>query len=67
MLRLHPDVSHVYLTSGSCLPLRPAQDLVAYLDQFRDTDFIESVTTRDVSWIKGGLGLERFHLHFPFS
>ena len=67
MLRLHPDVSHVYLTSGSCLPLRPAQDLVAYLNQFRDTDFIESVTTRDVSWIKGGLGLERFHLHFPFS
>ena len=67
MLRLHPDVSHVYLTSGSCLPLRPAQDFITYLDQFRDTDFIESVTTRDVSWIKGGLGLERFQLHFPFS
>jgi hypothetical protein len=61
------DVRHVYLASGSCLPLRPVADLRAYLDARPDTDFIESVTTRDVSWTVGGLDRERFILRFPFS
>lgn len=62
-----PDVNHVYLTSGSCLPLRPVNELVAYLAQRPETDFIESATIADVPWITGGLGEERFTLRFPFS
>lgn len=67
MLADFPAVRHVYLASGSCLPLRPVADLVAYLDQRPRTDFIESVTTEDVGWTIGGLDFERFTLRFPFS
>jgi len=67
MLERHPEVSHVFLASGSCLPLRPVAELNAYLDRRPWTDFIESVTTADVGWTVGGLDIERFTLHFPFS
>ena len=67
MLRDFPEVRHVYLASGSCLPLRPVEELVAYLDERPKTDFIESVTTEDVGWTVGGLDFERFTLRFPFS
>lgn len=67
MLREFPGVRHVYLASGSCLPLRPVEELVAYLDGRPKTDFIESVTTEDVGWTIGGLNIERFTLRFPFS
>lgn len=67
MLADFPGVRHVYLASGSCLPLRPVRELVAYLDERPRTDFIESVTTSDVGWTIGGLDLERFTLRFPFS
>ncbi len=67
MLRTFPAVRHVYLASGSCLPLRPVEELVAYLDQRPKTDFIESVTTEDVGWTVGGLDVERFTMRFPFS
>lgn len=60
-------VRHVYLASGSCLPLRPAQELIDYLADRPKTDFIESVTTKDVGWTVGGLDVERFTLRFPFS
>lgn len=62
-----PDVTNVMLTSGSCLPLRPVHDLLAFLGAHPDTDFIESVALDHASWITGGLGHERFTLHFPFS
>lgn len=67
LLARHDAVSHIYLASGSCLPLRPHQDLVEYLAAHPDTDFIESVTTRDVPWIIDGLAVERFTLRFPFA
>jgi hypothetical protein len=67
MLRSCPGVRHVYLSSGSCLPLRPVQELVDYLAARPQTDFIESATTADVPWIVGGLDVERFTLRFPFS
>jgi Family of unknown function (DUF5927)/Core-2/I-Branching enzyme len=67
MLRAFPQVRHVFLASGSCLPLRPVQELRAYLDERPRTDFIESVTTADVGWTIGGLNAERFTLRFPFS
>ncbi len=61
-----PAVRHVLLASGSCLPLRPINELVDYLDRRPKTDFIESVTTRDVYWAHGGFETERFTLRFPF-
>ena len=67
MLDAFPDVRHVYLASGSCLPLRPVQELVDYLAKHPRTDFIESASIDDVSWAVGGLDAERFTLRFPFS
>jgi hypothetical protein len=67
MLAQFADVRHVYLASGSCLPLRPVQELIDYLAARPRTDFIESATTADVPWTVGGLDQERFTLRFPFS
>ncbi len=67
MLRRFAEVRHVYLASGSCLPLRPVEELIAYLEERPLTNFIESVTTEDVPWTVGGLDSERFTLRFPFS
>ncbi|MDK3071714.1 beta-1,6-N-acetylglucosaminyltransferase [Sedimentitalea sp. JM2-8] len=67
MLETFGQVDHVYLSSGSCLPLRPARDLAEYLKARPRTDFIESATTEDVPWTVGGLDEERFTLRFPFS
>jgi hypothetical protein len=67
MLADFPDVTHVFLASGSCLPIRPVRALQEHLGQNPDTDFIESVTTADVGWTVGGLSAERFTLRFPFS
>ncbi len=67
MLHEFPDVAHVYLASGSCMPLRPVQELQSYLAARPRTDFIESATTADVPWTVGGLDEERFTLRFPFS
>ncbi len=67
MLRSFPEVRHVYLASGSCLPLRPVQELIDYLEERPQTDFIESATTADVPWTIGGLDHERFTMRFPFS
>lgn len=67
MLERFPEVTHVYLASGSCLPLRPVEELNDYLAARPRTDFIESATTADVPWTVGGLDSERFTLRFPFS
>lgn len=67
MLASFPSVQHVYLSSGSCLPLRPVNELIDYLAERPRTDFIESATTADVPWTVGGLDHERFTMRFPFS
>lgn len=67
MLETFPEVRHVYLASGSCLPLRPVKELIRYLEARPKTDFIESATTSDVLWTVGGLDEERFTLRFPFA
>ncbi|WP_424943506.1 beta-1,6-N-acetylglucosaminyltransferase [Aliiroseovarius crassostreae] len=67
MLKSFPEVRHVFLASGSCLPLRPVNEMVRYLEARPRTNFIESVTTEDVPWTVGGLDRERFTLRFPFS
>lgn len=67
LLETEPDVTHVSLISGDCLPLRPLDQFIAFLAASPDTDFIESVTVSDVPWTIGGLQQERFTLRFPFS
>jgi hypothetical protein len=67
LLEEFPEVQHVFLASGACLPLRPIAELQHYLDARPDTDFIESATTADVPWTVGGLDRERFTLRFPFA
>lgn len=67
MLEQAPQVSHILLASGSCLPIRPVGALQAHLTKNPHTDFIESVTTADVGWTVGGLNEERFTLRFPFA
>jgi len=67
MLTAFPEVQHVYLASGSCLPLRPIKELEDYLARHPRTDFVESVTTDEVRWTIGGLDAERFTFRFPFS
>ena len=67
ILQEHPGIRHVYLASGSCLPLRPVDELREYLAERPQVDFIESATTHDVPWTVGGLDIERFTLRFPFS
>ena len=67
LLEEFPNVQHVFLASGACMPLRPIVELKHYLDAHPDTDFIESATTADVPWTVGGLDRERFTLRFPFA
>ena len=67
LLAEFPEVRHVYLASGSCLPLRPVEEMKEYLAERPMTNFIESVTTEDVPWTVGGLDIERFTFRFPFS
>ena len=67
MLANFADPQHIYLASGSCLPIRPVQDLISYLEANSATNFIESTTVSDVPWSIGGLHKERFQLRFPFA
>lgn len=54
MLSSFDEVTHVYLASGSCLPLRPVKELRRYLESRPRVDFIESATTAEVPWTVGG-------------
>lgn len=67
LMRDHPDLTHVLLVSGACLPLRPPAELRAFLGRHPGADFIESVNVHDVGWTIGGLNKERFTLYFPVS
>lgn len=67
LLKAYPDLTHVYLASGSCLPLRPVRDLLEYLAQDPQRDHIESVNALDVGWTVGGLNEERFTFYYPLD
>ncbi len=67
LLESHPDVTNVFMASGSCLPVRPIKQLKAFLERHKDIDFIESFSEKDEKWVKGGLDQERFTLYFPVS
>jgi len=62
-----PEVSHVVQLSGSCLPIKPISDLVAYLEKNTGTDFIECVPVAEDAWVVDGLSEERFTLYHPLS
>ncbi len=66
LLADNPDIGHVALISGACLPIKPMGEFKDYLAAHPTTDFIESVTIGEVPWTKGGLSDERFTLTFPF-
>ena len=67
ILKQFPNLTNVFLISGSCLPIRPVKQLQKFLQRRAKTDFIESVSVRNNLWVKGGLNEERFTLYFPFS
>lgn len=67
MLDAFPDVGHVVLSSGSCIPTRPMFELTDFLAAHQGTDFIESVSIENEEWVQDGLGVERFKFYFPFS
>jgi hypothetical protein len=58
------DTTHVYLLSGSCMPIRPLAEFRAFLDVQPDAEFIESEAT---DWITGGLREDRYRFWFPFG
>ncbi|WP_396267855.1 beta-1,6-N-acetylglucosaminyltransferase [Ideonella sp.] len=55
------------LVSGSCVPIRPAESLRAFLMQFPETEFIEAVDAERHRWVQDGLQQERYQLYFPFN
>lgn len=56
--------SHVYLLSGSCMPIRPLAELHAFLERQPGAEFIESEA---MDWVTGGLREERYRFWFPFG
>ena len=62
-----PDISHVFLISEQCLPIRPIDELKDYLFENRDFDFITSKRMDSDDWIGDGLTFERVSLYHPFS
>lgn len=67
MLALQKNLGHIYLISGSCIPLQPIDKLIGFLGRNKATDFIESVKVERDAWGSGGLLEERFRYFFPFS
>lgn len=67
LLQRAPDLDHVCLISGSCLPIRPIRQMKRFLGRNKKVDFIESVSVANNFWVKDGLNEERFTLYFPFS
>ncbi|MGB0659615.1 MAG: beta-1,6-N-acetylglucosaminyltransferase [Mangrovicoccus sp.] len=67
LFRDYPKLSHVYLISGACLPLRSVEELRDHLAPFPRRDYIQSVIAAEADWTKGGLDVERFSRYFPFD
>ncbi|MEM7240711.1 MAG: beta-1,6-N-acetylglucosaminyltransferase [Pseudomonadota bacterium] len=67
LLHRNTEVSHVLLSSGACVPLRPVSQFQNFLSRNPYTDFIESVDLKSHAWVQDGLSEERFDYFFPFS
>ena len=65
LLATQPDVTHVCLISGDSIPIKPLETLSDFLARNPATDFIESVSVTEASWVRDGLEQERFSLFFP--
>ncbi len=66
MLEMAPDLGHIALTSGTCLPIKSAAALRAHLAANADVDFIDShAVGPNSAWVQDGLEWERFTLRFP--
>ncbi|QMU59600.1 MAG: glycosyl transferase [Boseongicola sp.] len=57
-LAAYPKVTHFYMLSGDCLPIKTSQYVHDYLDE-NDADFIESFDFFESDWIKTGFKEER--------
>lgn len=68
LMNRFPDLDYVYQISGSCLPIRPYEELEEFLSQNdKSVDYIESVAIGASNWVKSGLDEERLTLYHPFS
>lgn len=67
LLKHNPEVTHIALLSGSCVPIRPIAELSTFLGEHPGTDFIQSVRAEAAEWVAGGLQVERFLYRFPVS
>ncbi|MEO0342495.1 MAG: beta-1,6-N-acetylglucosaminyltransferase [Pseudomonadota bacterium] len=61
------EVTHIALLSESCVPTRPLEELISFLENHPDTDFITTKPLAEEGWIGDGLSTERLTLFHPFS
>lgn len=58
---------YIHLMSGADFPIRPVSELKEFLRRNPNRDFIECCDISQKSWVKGGLGTERFRFYYPFN
>lgn len=58
---------YVYLISGLDYPIRPCSQLEGFLTRNRGEEFIESVPSETVKWVKTGPQRERYRYHWFFN
>ena len=58
---------YVYLMSASDYPIRSSGQLVDFLTKNRGDEFIESVPSDTVNWVKTGPQRERYEYYWPFN
>lgn len=65
-LAAFPDATHLYMLSGDCMAIKPAEYVHAFLDG-ADVDYIESFDFFTSGWIKTGMREERLIYRHPFN
>ena len=58
---------YVYLLSGLDYPIRPCSQLEGFLDRNKGDEFIESVPSDTVKWVKTGPQQERYRYRWHFN
>ena len=58
---------YVFHLSGLDYPIRPSHQLVAFLNRNRGDEFIESVPSDDIRWVKTGPQRERYRYRWYFN
>ncbi|MEM6465959.1 MAG: beta-1,6-N-acetylglucosaminyltransferase [Pseudomonadota bacterium] len=67
LLKRDPNLTHVVLLSGTCVPLCRVEHIVASLSATPETDYIDLHSIEDGAWVRDGLTVERFSLFHPFN